>query len=431
MDTDEGFNPEEKKLWQAFHNLPIPPDPPLTFDVTPWAKKVRRPHLVKTFIVLAVLIIGGGGWLVLRTLSPHHHLSASYLAQASLTQIHMNTVTTGWAIGNNFTSIYHTTSGGQYWSKVYTLASAGQIPYAIAFPSAHNAEVIMFNTEGNTVSIGQTQDQGKQWQTTTLPLHPTGLSGGSLVVASGRQYLGIGVTFGQSRTVDLFDHRNGSRSWNLVQYAPDLYNLASLSLGPQGSLWMIAQPVAGKPFAVFQSHNGGKNWIAVHLPPLPVKTSALMPLEPKFFGNSGILPVMVNVPNIPSAFSNAQVWLYRTQDGGQHWSPWTHYQSMLGNLQAISLNHIRASVTTGPLLLNNQKTKAGFSLITFHHGHWVSLPLPSGTTHRQQQDQLLQIDFADAYTGWMLLDNGRGNAQLWITHDGGRKWHELHPKIES
>ncbi len=433
MSVDDELNPEEEQLWQSFHDLPMPQDPPLTFDVTRWTKNTghlsQRLHLKYMIPLLGALIIGGASFWALRAIpsSP----PASSLALTNLSEIHMNTVSTGWAIGNNFKSLYHTTSGGQYWSKVLALASVGQMPYAMGFPTANNAQVIVLNTPGDTVSIEQTRDQGKRWKTTTLPIHPAGLSGGTLMASNGRQYLGIGVLIGHSQTVALFYHINGNASWHQVQYTPDLYNLDALSSGPHGSLWMVAQRSPGHEFAVFQSHDSGKHWLPVHLPPLPVKSTAFMPLEPKFFGNDGILPVMVNVSGTPPAFPNAQVWIYRTQDGGKRWTPWTHYRSMLGNLQAVSLNHMWAVVTMVPLLMGNQQTKAGFSLITLHHNHWVSLPLPSEITDTNQQDQLLQIDFADVNTGWMIVDNGNGNGQLWVTHDGGKRWYQLHPRIDS
>lgn len=355
-------------------------------------------------------------------------LPSFHMAMANLSGIHMSTATTGWAISNNFQFLYHTSSGGQNWSKVLSLASTRQMPYAFGFPTANSADIIVFNSDQDTVSIDQTQDQGKRWKTTTLPLHPATLSGGALLASTSRQFLGLGVSSGHSQTVELFDYINGLAAWHQIPYTPGFYNLDALSSGPHGSLWAVAQPSPGQKFSVFQSHDGGKHWIAVNLPPLPVKTSALMPLEPKFFGNGGLLPVMVTVSSTPPAFSDAQVWLYRTQDGGKHWFPWTHYQSMLGNLQAVSLNHVWAVGTTVPLSIGNQPAKTGFSLITLYHGHWTSLPLPSQAS---QKDQLVQMDFADTRTGWMIVDNRHGNAQLWVTHNGGRTWHALYPRIDS
>lgn len=335
MSTDNEFGTDEEALWQAFHELPMPEDPPLTFDVARWTKRIvhRSQRRILSYIFLAALMIGGGSWLMLRAFATRPHPSF-HMAMANLSGIHMNTATTGWAISNNFQFLYHTSSGGQNWSKVLSLASTRQMPYAFGFPTENSADIIVFNSDQDTVSIDQTQDQGKRWKTTTLPLHPATLSGGALLASTSRQFLGLGVSSGHSQTVELFDYINGLAAWHQIPYTPGFYNLDALSSGPHGSLWAVAQPSPGQKFSVFQSHDGGKHWIAVNLPPLPVKTSALMPLEPKFFGNGGLLPVMVTVSSTPPAFSDAQVWLYRTQDGGKHWFPWTHYQSMLANLQA-------------------------------------------------------------------------------------------------
>ena len=431
MDIDEEFSPDEEKLWQAFHKIPMPQDTPLLFDRAPWTKKIRRParHWVKPFFVLAVFIVGSGGWYVFRTIS--RQLSVSYLVPANLSEIRMNTVTTGWAIGHNSQSIYHTTSGGQYWSKVLALPSNNPPPYAMAFPTGNDAELVEYNVEGQTVSVYQTSDQGKRWHTTLLPIRPTALNGATIITTVGRQYVGLDISRAQSLTVALFYRSNRSTSWHPLNFEPSLANVAALSPGPQGSLWMVAQASSGKDFSLLESRDAGQRWLPVNLPPLPVKNSLSLPLPPEFFGNIGILPVVLSIAHVPPVFPSSQVWIYRTQDGGKHWFPWTHYQSMLGDIEAVSPNHIWATATSAPGSLGTQPAADPFSILTLRHGHWTSLPLPSGITHSRPSDQLLEVDFVDADTGWMIVNKNNGDARLWVTHNGGKSWHALHPALDN
>ena len=169
-------------------------------------------------------------------------------------------------------------------------------------------------------------------------------------------------------------------------------------------------PVPGSVY-LFQTQDGGTSWTQVDVPlPFGFDQAMTMALPPLFFGQDGVLPLILNQPDLTSLIS------YASHDGGQTWSSVGHATTQPGRYSFADAAH-------GWVWDGNDAIH-----MTSDGGQtWQAL-----TPNLTLSGTLNQIQFvpsgSDSYTGWALTSlDEQDHASLYTTVDNGVTWMPLIP----
>jgi photosystem II stability/assembly factor-like uncharacterized protein len=232
--------------------------------------------------------------------------------------------------------VFKTTDGGRHWQQ--QLRWDG--------PSAQ--QMLFQGNDGLVVGQGgvplfRTTDGGSHWQRMSLPQAVQGEAAGPIYFRNpheGWLFAYLPETYsdavcapGGCPLLGVFHTADGGQSWTQAAKLKPMEAFPGAHL--QGQLrfwdalngWLIGDSGSPDLPLVYATHDGGKSWKGVSLqsPQLGGNESATISEPPHFFGsNQGLLVVqttpLCQAGTCSSPQSAPMSYLYRTNDGGDHWS---------------------------------------------------------------------------------------------------------------
>jgi photosystem II stability/assembly factor-like uncharacterized protein len=327
------------------------------------------------------------------------------VASPAIQQFKMLDAKTGWAVSD--INILRTGDGGVSWSNS-TPQGLSKVGYVAAFfLDASSAWFVVPSDDYTTGTLYRTQDGGASWNSVSV-----GFAGGDLKFIdhnNGFVLASLGAGAG-SEAVAVFQTSDGGATW-VRNYTNDP-NVSgagnSLPLSGQksgmtfkdnGHGWVAGETPVEDYVYLYASSDGGHTWAQQNVTLPPVQKVMMGAYPPVFFDqNNAILPVTI------TADANSTLF-FVTQDGGSTWTP-TSAVPGLGKYAVVSAKE--AFVWDG-----------GSILYASHDGmlNWTQVHPNVNLT-----DNLSQIQFVDANTGWALAMDASGHPSLYKTTDGGATW---------
>ena len=347
-----------------------------------------------------------------------------------LLSIHMVSSTIGWAATSR--SVLRTTRGAKEWLDV-TPPGVTLSPMSVEdFLTARIAWVAVTPNGAATASIFHTADGGRTWRRASVALPSRGLGVQQIDFVDplhGWLLVSLGVAAG-SQGVEVLRSIDGGAHWTSV-------SLTGGTSATPGSLLFSGDKngiafrttsggfatgtVAGPPgFAwLYVTHNAGHTWQHQSLP-LPLayqsafRSGQLSVAPPGFFTpRDGILAVSFVLPGQKSATA-----FYVTHDGGVRWrstTPLSYVITTTSFTWAFSdMRHGWATAGKGLY----RTTDGGY--------HWTTM------TPNVRLEGVTELDFADLHTGWALgsvMHGQYSHAFLLQTVDSGATWTPVHPYV--
>jgi photosystem II stability/assembly factor-like uncharacterized protein len=162
----------------------------------------------------------------------------------------------------------------------------------------------------------------------------------------------------------------------------------------------------------------GQAWRTLELPLPPGRfgRSWIRPWRPVFHNSQdGVLPVVLS----EESRRRSAIAFYVTNDGGLSWA----FRSLIEENMETAYEQVE-SVSDQDLFL-----RCGEALCVSHDGArtWQRVQANLDFKNRDAETYVRIFDFADAMTGWALVDSDQGAAALWQTTNGGKAWIMLSP----
>jgi photosystem II stability/assembly factor-like uncharacterized protein len=382
----------------------------------PWGRRLST-----VAAVLFVILLVGSLLLVLSLAhrsspgAPGNTLQPSKLAggSGSLFLLHMIDPTTGWALSEH--AVLRTTDGGLQWKNVTppnTLLTRESIA---DFHTASLAWVATPQANGAMTQVLRTIDGGQTWQQSTIPA--VYLKQITFIDSQhGWILTGWGARGGAAEAVAVFRTGDGGKTWSNVSSALP----ASTDTPPPGHLpfggrksgihflnmstgWITGTVGANDLTWLYVSHDGGSTWYQQSLTRPPGVPSAQLSLgSPTFFSaTDGILPVIFSDFVTGSGIATD---IYVTHDEGTTWKSTTPLPTAPGTVDFVDMQHGWA--TDGMILY---RTSDGGQ-------HWTKLS--PGASFKQ----VTYLDFVSSTVGWAIGGQGNNSSLLLKTTDGGQTW---------
>jgi photosystem II stability/assembly factor-like uncharacterized protein len=336
----------------------------------------------------------------------------------------------GWGLGrvdgSGHLAILRTTDGGATWADVSpkgepTPAVGLPIdpqPSTVAgiFPSFAEGWVAAARSE-TAVAVLHTVDGGRSWSERLVRVpFAEGLALAVPTSPTARLLLSAGPALALEEKA-LLGSDDGGKTWDTV--ACSCPATAALStLDASGFLygmtfvspaegWIAGTPTGDSQNWLYRTVDGGRHWTPVPIP-LPPGFRGVTDVEAPFvFGRQrGVLVVGLH------AASGLEVMVDHTSDGGVTWRPGPVRKTRIdvGTLDAAFINSDDGWVA-GSGDSHLYVTRDGGLT-------WQILPLP------RTEGNVVQVDFVDTRHGWAVFA-GKDSTSLWRTVDGGRSWRRL------
>jgi photosystem II stability/assembly factor-like uncharacterized protein len=330
----------------------------------------------------------------------------------SLISLHMNDLTTGWALSEH--AVLRTTDGGLQWKNVTPQNILLRRESIAAFLTASLAWVTTPQANGTTAQVLRTTDGGQTWQQSTI--QAAFLKQITFIDSQHGWILsGWGATGGPAEAVSVFRTGDGGQTWSNVASAFP----ASTDIPPPGHLpfggrksgihflntstgWITGTAVVNDLALLYVSYDGGSTWNRQSLSlPAGVPSAQLSLSSPTFFSDTdGILPVIFADLTTGRGIATD---IYATGDGGTTWKSSMPLPDAFVTLDFADMQHGWA--TDGMILY---RTSDGGQ-------HWTKLS--PGANFKQVTD----LSFVSSTTGWAI--GGQSNtSSLLKTTDGGKTW---------
>jgi photosystem II stability/assembly factor-like uncharacterized protein len=232
--------------------------------------------------------------------------------------------------------VYKTTDGGRHWQQQLRWDGPG-------------AQQMLFNGDNGLV-VGQggvplfrTTDGGGHWLRMSLPQAVQGEAAGPIYFRNPREgwllaylsetYSDAVCAPGGCPLLGVFQTADGGEHWaqaaklKPMEAFPGAHLQGQLRFSDAFNGWLIADTGSSGLPLLYATHDGGKSWTGVSLqsPELGGNESAIISEPPHFFTSDKGLLVVQTTPvcqagTCPSPQAAPKSYLYRTNDGGDHWS---------------------------------------------------------------------------------------------------------------
>ncbi len=331
-----------------------------------------------------------------------------------LRSLHLFTVYTGWALGED--GLYRTQDGGLSWQPLSVPDGQVGPSTSIYFRSDKEIRVLLPAPDG-TGLLDSTTDGGQTWTSAPAP-QPDGV----LTFSRDDETAGYIIHFGKetagSQSVNIYQTLDSGQTWNLnltvdpLHPGTDNLPFAGKKTGASfdGAVigWISGfQPVTNDIY-LYQTNDAARTWrkLALDIPASLGDISAV-PFPPVFVDDqNGFIRVDLN-PTSPQG-QPASVF-YASPDGGKTWA-------QVSQLPLVSATDFLDAQTGWAW--SGQRLYA-----TSDGAHtWTVLPTALGVSERASD-----IDFVDVNNGWMLTLDSGNHVRLYRTNSGGGTWTALIP----
>lgn len=375
------------------------------------------------------------------------------ISPVSLQQVWMITATAGWATAydatydSQHTLILHTVDGGSRWRNVSPPGgwrSAGLPDYL----DANHAWLLTLTAPGE-ISVLRTSDSGSHWQTFTVrdsnvkEIGSVGL-GNTNFLDPNNGWLWLSYGFEGDEQGSLYRTSDGGVTWTILSTTDPNKGVGNavpwhgaktgFTFVDQANGWLTATTYLPLPL-LYQTHDGGATWARATYPPPP--DHAALPnqgvTQPRFFS---MTDGEFEVEAAPS-------YLYRTRDAGRTWSlaiaPGCCDDFVLDMEHAWSLSY------------DTQDTQ-GLYRTTDGGAHWtyIASNLNAQSAYEAQQHfhtTISGVEFVTPLVGYAIRSSGpvvplvagygrpspsipTGTTGLLKTADGGATWTEVRYEIK-
>jgi len=342
-------------------------------------------------------------------------ITAPLLKSPSIASIDMLDEVYGWALTE--TQVIRTNDGGAAWYDV-TPEGISEVGYGASteFMDVDHAW-IQFPDPNNFPNAGilyRTSDGGMTWTSTATPFNGGDIS--FVDANNGWMMADLGAGAG-SMAVSIFQTKDGGGTWNRT-YTNDPNLEGSGDTLPLGGLkgWIVPLDmqtawVGGVVYApgtvyLFRTDDAGKTWFRINLVLPPQAESADLAVEGLRFASStaGILVLRIRGENGP------QTLIYRTNDGGNTWTPAPAGVPDSGRLEIVSAQEI--------VLYGSDQ----FYVTRDAAQTWNLVPpdIVFG-------ESLTGMSFVNSSSGWVITTDPSNRRILYKTTDGGATWYPLAP----
>jgi len=325
----------------------------------------------------------------------------------AISSIHMLDANNGWIITDH--AILRTRDGGTTWHNV-TPSNVSALGFGIGFSFLDsNRGWIIVSDQSDPINQGvmyHTVDGGLSWTAVATPF------GGALLKffddnnAWAMVYAGVATG---NMNIKFFQTANGGTNWTEV-FETDPNNadvehaipFAGIKSGftpvNMQEAWVSGQTYATNDFYLYETLDGGHTWSKVNYQ-MPFTGEAMYLTQPPVFFDSqnGILPMTAGSEGVGTLF-------LKTQDGG---ATWTAGAPIPGAGMYSVPTYEDVFVWFGNELSVSHDGGATWSAIT---------------PNIQIEYGMLQIQFIDSQTGWLITSAANGHTGLYKTQDGGQTW---------
>lgn len=335
--------------------------------------------------------------------------------------IDMLSPNSGWALGSNRETVYHT-SNGVTWTASSVPRHVPHISYgSILYASSSREAWYAFTANGSTIGLYHTVDGAKHWtyQTIALTAAPLGRPVSISFINKEDGWLMVAPQHGMSTEPGvLYRTEDGGATWQVLAstYAssgtPTLPFNGDISFTGLQNGWLVGSQASTSPKLLFRTTDGGSHWSKVSFPIAKGlsgdEASVIAP--PAFSGDHGAMAVWFQ--------GTGSSLIYESTNGGETWQ--FAYAQTAVHGQADQVVDI---VTTAPKVLAFTYDTE-FSNISYVEGNvWTvsgRIPkrlLPGGT-------QVSELDFVNPSDGWVIITHETGMSPPVVlrTTDSGKTW---------
>lgn len=360
-----------------------------------------------------------------------------------LSSVKMVTEDTGWASGNG--SILRTIDGGSRWEDV---TPPGKITdprdTAWEFLDSNTAWMVTSTKKGLGVTVFHTNDGGRNWQSAPVPVES---NGSELIIRSfdfvdsehGWMMLqpehGMNSSPGQ-----LFSTADSGATWLKIADAYGYENPPPGTLPFGGTIcfrdsangWVVGSNASTTPQRLFITQDGGYTWKQQSLTlPSGLPKGKIDVAGPPVFFSSDSKEGAIMAIFIPDSYKTVEyaTVFYITRDGGLTWqcrNPVDYGDTAVDFVNADEWWYWqlepRDSRSTTP-------AKGKFCHTSDGGKTWSEIS-PDNTLKEllQQGQNIMEVDFFDSKTGWMLVASRNASSNTLLkTTDGGSSWTRVYP----
>ena len=337
--------------------------------------------------------------------------SGGVVPSPSIKQLAMIDGINGWAIGDAY--VLATRDGGATWYNMTMTGNVGKITNGF-FPNINTAWVIT-NFAGTSLgSLYRTTNGGLNWTRFDVPFN----SGYIQFLDNNNGFVLYGEPSGmQKQAVALYQTSDGGATWTLkYNNDPTLPNPGT-SL-PFGGLkngmtfrdtttgWVGGDIPTNGLVYLYKTTDSGQTWSPVSLPlPAGYQSAFIMTSGPKFFGtNDAILPVRMTLGT-----DMLDLFLYTSHDGGTTWTASSAFARNAGATDIVSMSN---TISWDWANLFHVTGNGGST--------WTTV-----TPNVNFGEDFRELDFISPTTGWVRLQLPDGQTALYRTADGGSTWTPL------
>lgn len=277
---------------------------------------------------------------------------------------------------------------------------------------------------GHTV-VCYTNDGGSTWHQSSIQTPPMGDYVDFINENDGWLMANLGAAMG-SEGVAVWHTTNGGQNWSLVAEGDTNHTAipfggdkTGISFANAKTGWITATEPTSKP-CLYGTTDGGQTWKpqSIAFPSSLNSTQSILQPPMMFSDGQGIL-----VDCISGGSSKNHLVLYTKSAISSSWH--LSSNSALGTGSISSVQFINMS--TGWALVHNMSANynyAGYSLYKTTDGgqHWTNV----GNVNDAQQ--LSNLNFANSSIGWIIRAGQGGTSTLMMTRDGGKNWGVVSPK---